>query len=150
METGKRLDDMLFIVNSLIDLLTEENAALENNQLNVVNGLLERKNKLCRAYEIRVFGLKQGEGEEEQYSEEDMAKVETLRELAPIIDELIVKNERKLGIELEVRRRFMDAIANAVKQNAPGTGAYAPNGTADAQTYSARTNAPSLALDEVL
>lgn len=148
MDTGKRLDDMLYIVNSLIDLLTEENAALETNQLNVVSGLLERKNKLCRAYEIRVFGLKQGE--DEDYSDEDMIKVERLRELAPLIDELIVKNERKLGIELEVRRRFMDAIASAVKQSAPGTGAYAPNGTADAQTYSARTNAPSLALDEVL
>ncbi|MEG3618351.1 hypothetical protein V5T82_07805 [Magnetovibrio sp. PR-2] len=148
MDTGKRLDDMLFLVNSLIDLLTEENAALETNRLDVVHGLLERKNKLCRAYEIRVFGLKQTEGED--YDEEDLAKVEHLRELAPQIDELIVKNERKLGIELEVRRRFMDAVANAVKDTAPGTGAYAPNGKSDSQTYSARTNAPSLALDEVL
>jgi flagellar biosynthesis/type III secretory pathway chaperone len=148
MDTGKRLDDMLFIVNSLIDLLTEENAALEADQLDVVNGLLERKNKLCRAYEIRVFGLKQGENEE--FSDDDLAKVATLRELAPQIDELIVQNERKLGIGLEVRRRFMDAVANAVKKSTPGTGAYAPNGTSDAQTYSARTNAPSLALDEVL
>ena len=148
MDTGKRLDDMLFIVDSLIELLTEENAALETNRLDIVNGLLERKSKLCRAYEIRVFGLKQAEGEE--YAEEDMAKVERLRELAPQIDELIVKNERKLGIELEVRRRFMDAVASAVKKSAPGTGAYAPNGKTDAQTYSARTNAPSLALDEVL
>ncbi|MCW8916153.1 MAG: hypothetical protein OQK24_09910 [Magnetovibrio sp.] len=147
METGKRLDDMLFIVNGLIELLTQENAALSSKNLDVVHQLLDRKNKLCHAYEIRAFGLKQDDA---QYEGEDLEKVELLRELGLQVDELITTNEQLLSVELEVRRRFMDVVANAVKKSTPGTGAYGARGHADTQTYASRNNAPSMALDETL
>ena len=149
MDAGKRIEDMLFITTNLAELLEEENAALKSSRLDIVSGLLERKTTLSRAYEIRVFGMKQ-EQDTAEYDEADLANIERLHEVGERVAELIIENEKTLKIALEVSRRFMDCVADSVKQATPGTGAYAANGVVGKQTHVAQKQAASLALDETL
>ena len=149
MDAGKRIEDLLFLTTELAKLLEEENVALKNNQLDTVRGLLERKTTLSRAYEIRVFGLKQEDAEAE-YDEAAKANIERLNEIGARVAELIIENEKMLKVALEVSRRFMECIADSTRQAAPGTGAYSSSGLVGASTPAGQKQAASLALDETL
>ncbi|OEJ68729.1 hypothetical protein [Magnetovibrio blakemorei] len=149
MDASKRIEDLLFIASKLADLLEEENAALQNNRFDVVQKLLESKTALSRAYEIRVFGMK-NEEDRSLYDDDDLIAIEQLRSVGNRVAELIVENERMLRIGLEVSRRFMECVADSVKQVKPGTGAYTSNGIIGATGSASKQQAPSLALDEVL
>jgi len=149
MDAGKRIEDLLFITNNLADLLEEENTALANNRLDIVQGLLERKTALSRAYEIRVFGMKQ-EQTDAAYDEVDLENIERLSEIGARVATLIAENEKTLKVALEVSRRFMACVADSAKHITPGTGAYSPNGAIGANTPAVRRQAASMALDETL
>ncbi|HEY9078894.1 hypothetical protein [Magnetovibrio sp.] len=151
MDAGKRIDDLLFITNGLADLLEQENAALRSNRLDVVQNLLERKTTLSRAYEIRVFGMKQElEHEQAQYDEVDHANLERLKDVGARVAVLIEENEKMLKVALEVSRRFMACVADSAKHATPGTGAYSAKGDVGTQASIAHKQATSLALDETL
>ena len=151
MDAGKRIDDLLFITNGLADLLEQENAALHSNRLDIVRSLLERKTTLSRAYEIRVFGMKQElEHEQAQYDEVDLANIDRLTEVGQRVAVLIDENEKMLKIALEVSRRFMACVADSAKLAVPGTGAYSASGRTGATTTATQKQAPSMALDETL
>ncbi|MBF0246901.1 MAG: hypothetical protein HQL36_02340 [Alphaproteobacteria bacterium] len=147
MEPSKRLEDMLFLTEELAKLLEKENAALRTDRLDVVQELLERKTMLCRAYEIRVFGMKQDDA---QFSEDDLPNVERLRELGQRVEELVTENEHSLKIALEVNRLFMNTLQKAARQATPNTGAYSSNGLVAPSQHALKKQAPSLTLDETL
>jgi len=149
MDADKRLEDLLFITTELVELLEKENVALKTNRLDVVQDLIERKTMLCRAYEIRVFGLKQ-EDDKEAYDEALKGKVQRLTEVGARVETLIIENERMLKVALEVSRRFMDCVADSVQQNAPNTGAYSAHGAVGISGKVDKKQAASLALDETL
>jgi len=149
MEAGKRIDDLLFITENLEQLLEQENAALRSKNLAVVRGLLDRKTTLSRAYEIRVFGMKQ-EQDRAEYDADDLANIERLNDVGARVAVLIVDNEKMLKVALEVSRSYMACVADAARQAVPGTGAYSPRGGATASTAAMKRQAPSLALDETL
>jgi len=153
MDAGKRIDDLLFITNGLADLLEQENAALQSSRLDIVQSLLERKTTLSRAYEIRVFGMKQElEHEHEQvpYDEEDIANIDRLTEVGQRVAVLIEENEKLLKVALEVSRRFMACVADSAKHATPGTGAYSANGNVGPNASAVQKQATSMALDETL
>lgn len=149
MDPNKRIEDLLFITSELVDLLGKENAALKNNQLDTVQGLLERKTALSRAYEVRIFGMKQEQGQVE-YTESDLANIDRLEEVGQQVADLIIQNEHMLKVALEVSRRFMDCIADSVKQRSLGAGAYSADGIIGATSSAAKKQAASIALDEIL
>lgn len=149
MDASQRIEDLLFLTTNLAELLEEENAALKNDRLDVVKGLIERKTTLSRAYEIRIFGMKQDQDTAE-YTELDLANIARLEEVGTRVAELIIENEKMLKVALEVSRRFMDCVAESVKQSTPGTGAYGSTGISSPQTHAAQKQAASLALDETL
>lgn len=149
MDADKRIDDLLFITTELVELLEKENAALKTKRYDVVKEHSERKAALCRAYEIRVFGLKQ-EHDTAAYDDALREKVARLAEVGVRVDELIVENEKMLKVALEVSRRFMNCIADAVQQAAPNTGAYSSQGAIGHSGQVDKKQAASLALDEVL
>lgn len=149
MDAAKRIEDLLFITTNLEELLEAENAALKTNHLEVVHSLLERKTALSRAYEIRVFGLKQ-EHDKSEYDQAVMADAKTLNEVGRRVEILIEENEKLLKVALEVSRRFMDCVAQSAKQAMPGTGAYSSDGLVGARTPAAKKQAASLALNETL
>jgi len=151
MDAGKRIDDLLFITNGLADLLEQENAALQSNRLDIVQSLLERKTTLSRAYEIRVFGMKQElEHEQVPYDEEDLANIDRLTEVGQRVAILIEENEKLLKVALEVSRRFMACVAESAKHAAPGTGAYSAKGDVGPNASAVQKQATSMALDETL
>jgi len=151
MDAGKRIEDMLFITNSLADLLEQENAALQSNRLDLVQSLLERKTTLSRAYEIRIFGMKQEfEHEQAQYDEVDRANIDELTEVGQRVAALIDENEKMLKVALEVSRRFMACVADSAKQATPGTGAYSASGRTGVNAMPNQKQAASMALDETL
>lgn len=149
MDASKRIEDLLFITNNLADLLEEENTALANHRLDIVQGLLERKTALSRAYEIRVFGMKQ-EQANAAYDEADLENIERLNGVGARVAALIEENEKTLKVALEVSRRFMACVADSAKHIAPGTGAYSPKGAIGGSTPAVRKQAASMALDETL
>jgi len=151
MDAGKRIDDLLFITNGLADLLEQENAALHSNRLDIVQSLLERKTTLSRAYEIRIFGMKQElELEQAQYDEVDIANIDRLTEVGQRVAVLIEENEKLLKVALEVSRRFMACVADSAKHATPGTGAYSANGDVGLNASAVQKQATSMALDETL
>jgi len=151
MDAAKRIDDLLFITNGLADLLEQENAALHSNRLDIVRSLLERKTTLSRAYEIRVFGMKQEQDHEQaQYTKQDLENIDRLQEVGERVAVLIEENEKVLKIALEVSRRFMACVADSAKNATPGTGAYSASGNVGPNASTVQKQATSLALDETL
>ena len=57
MDATKRINDLIAITGHLVELLTQENAALRAKRHDDVATLLEKKASLGRAYESRVQGL---------------------------------------------------------------------------------------------
>ena len=149
MDADKRIDDLLFITTELVELLEVENGALKTKRYDVVKEHAERKSALCRAYEIRVFGLKQ-EQDGADYDDAMHEKVERLKDIGERVDALVAENERMLKVALEVSQRFMDCVAEAVQQSAPTTGAYSAGGAVGQNGQVDKKQAASLALDEVL
>jgi len=149
MDAGKRIDDLLFITNNLADLLDQENAALKSNRLDIVQGLLERKTALSRAYEIRVFGMKQ-EQEHAEYDDIALANIDRLSDIGNRVAALIEENEKMLKVALEVSRRFMACVADSAKHVSPGTGSYSSSGDISTNAPSVQKQAASMALDETL
>lgn len=142
-----RVDDLFFIAENLIDTLEKENAALERNQLGVVLELAEQKERLSRAYEVRVYGLQQSDAPFEGVDPEQMQE---LRELSTRLEDLVETNSRVLNVELQASRRFMDVLAQSVQAASVTTGAYGSNGAADAASAAPNAKRTAIAIDENL
>ncbi|MBL4615580.1 MAG: hypothetical protein JKY27_11995 [Magnetovibrio sp.] len=146
MDAAKRIDDLLFITTELIELLEQENAALLNKDLAVINQLLDRKLALSRAYEIRFFGLKNSE---DDMSEIDPALIEVLKERSVRLDQLVDINSKALKVGVETGKRFMSVLSESVKTATPSAGTYGADGMAGASSRPSAQTA-SVAYDKVL
>ena len=128
MEALKRVNDLIVISGHLATLLERENLALRARRTAEVGDILSEKNALIRAFESRVEGLAE--------QADDLAQVDPdLRErLAGIghkVNRLTDENARLLKIGIEVNRRVMDSVAEAVKSSRPGAGTYSANGAVE-------------------
>ncbi|MCG8508552.1 MAG: flagellar protein FlgN [Rhodospirillales bacterium] len=138
MDASKRVGDLIAISRQLAELLTQENTALRDNQPDQVTALFDQKDELSRAYESRVSGLAEHVGAEEMKTI-DLTLRDHLRILGREIQTLSAENAGLLQIAMEVNRRVLHGVADAVKASQPSAGTYSNTGTI---SHGARRVAP--------
>jgi len=146
LDPKSRVDDLLFIAGHLIHLLEQENIALKASKLDQVAAMLEQKIKLSRAYEMRVLGMQKSE---QNFSDVEPALVEDLKTQSARLQELVEINARELEIGISTGKRYMEVVAESVKQSAPGAGTYGSNGS-KSRNVQEKAKPSSLAINENL
>ena len=147
MDARERIEDLMFITTELTQLLERENAALNDQNLDVINEHLDRKIALSRAYEIRFFGLDKSE---DDLSEVDPILIEELKAQSSRLDQLVNINEQALSIGVSTGQRFMDVLSEAVQSAAPDAGTYGATGEAGGSVRKKTKQGSSVAFDKVL
>ncbi|MBL6958352.1 MAG: flagellar export chaperone FlgN [Rhodospirillales bacterium] len=147
METNKRFKDMIVISGRLAHILVKENEALRKRKADVVSETFKEKDTLCRAYEARAKSLRENA---DSLGEVEESTRKELRDLTKKIDELTEENARLLSIGIEVNKRVMDAVSDAVKQAVPGPGTYSAKGTTDLEDVQAAPLNMSVSLNQTL
>ena len=125
MDATIRINDLIAITGHLVDLLTQENAALRAKRHEDVAALLEKKASLGRAYESRVQGLVE---KPDSLAQVDQALCQRLRDLGEMMRGLMEENALLLKVAIEASRRVVQSVSEAVKSSQPGPGTYAANG----------------------
>ena len=146
LDSKSRVDDLLFIAGHLIDLLETENIALKASKLDVVESLIEQKTKLSRAYEMRVLGMQKSE---QDFSDVEPVLIEELKTQSARLQELVEINAQELEISIATGKRYMEVVAESVKQAAPSAGTYGSNGT-KSHDVQEKAKPSSLAINENL
>lgn len=148
MNATERTKDLLFIMDKLIGLLKDENAALERNEVRTVEAGQEVKGRLIRAYESRMKPFT-----ENPYPLMDVAPElrERLRKDGALLDQLIADNMRRLASMIESGQHVMEAVIEAARahQESHGT-TYSKTGQAFGRYQGRGAPRPSLALNETL
>ena len=147
MDTGKRIGDLIVLSQRLADLLAKENRALREGRPEEVRLMLEQKDELSRAYESRVLGLSE-HSDGESISAVDPASREQLRELGKLIQELSAENGRLLQVAMEVNRRVLHGVAEALRSSQPGPGTYSKTGDIGQTHRRKGAQAAPLSLDQ--
>lgn len=147
LDAQTRVDELLFIAGHLIGILEKENAALVHNHFDVVNTLLDQKTKLSHAYEIRVLGFEHAEDPLEGIEPKIISE---LKAQGIRLQELITVNVRELKIGIETSKRFMDVLAQSVKNATFDVGTYGACGRTGPDASPQNRNAAALAIDENL
>ncbi len=147
LDAQTRVDELLFIARHLIGILEQENTALAHNHFNKVNDLLDQKTKLSRAYEIRVLGFERADAPLDGIEPE---LIEALKSQSIRLQGLIEDNARELRIGIETSKRFMDVLAQSVKEATPDVGTYGACGRTGLDARAQNRSAAALAIDENL
>lgn len=147
MDPQTRIDDLLFIVTNLNEVLQLENEALEQGRHGQVSELVEQKVKLSRAYEVRVLGMKYAD---DSYVGVAPVALASLKEQGERLNALIEINERELSIGLETSRRFIEVISDTVKAETPSAGTYGCDGAVGLTGPANRKKTASIAINKEL
>ncbi len=147
MDTAKRIGDLIVLSQRLADLLARENQALRENRPAEVRALLEQKDELSRAYESRILGLSE-HSDAESMATVDTSSREQLRDLGKEIQDLSAENSRLLQVAMEVNRRVLHGVAEAIKAGQPGPGTYSRNGDLGQAKGRKASQATSISLDQ--
>lgn len=112
MEMLKKIQDYREIIRSFADLLTEENKALTDYNLDVVSSLYAQKTKTVSAYRTLVAFFIKNQAFLNQMPADDKnsLKEETLR-----LDNLLKENDLLLRTRMETSKNVMDSIVNLAK-----------------------------------
>jgi flagellar biosynthesis/type III secretory pathway chaperone len=127
MDASRRVSDLIVISERLADFLAMENRALRAGRFDETRALVEQKDELSRAYESRIKGLAEHAGAEAIGAVEPALR-EQLRTLGSKVQELSRENARLLKIAMEVNRRVLNEVAQAIKAGQPGPGTYSRTG----------------------
>ena len=147
MDATKRIDDLITITGHLVELLTQENAALRAKRHEDVATLLEKKATLGRAYESRVQGLVE---KPDSLAQVDQALRQRLRGLAEKMHGLMEENARFLKVAIAVARRVVGSVSEAVKSSQPGPGTYSANGAVGTPSNGAAPRNLAISVDQSL
>jgi hypothetical protein len=147
MDASKRIGDLIAISRSLVELLTQENKALRDHKPNDVRALLEQKDELSRAYESRVAGLVEHIDAENMKAVDQTLK-DQVRILGQEIHALGNENAGLLQIAMEVNRRVLHGVADAVKASQPSAGTYSKAGVVNQSASRAAPQNVPISLDK--
>ncbi|MGB0683128.1 MAG: flagellar export chaperone FlgN [Magnetovibrionaceae bacterium] len=127
MSPHQQMNDLIVISDNLAELLERENEALRNLRPDTVAEMLDEKNKLTKAYEIRVRGL--AKERQEALRKVDDAIRDRLREVGTRTHRLMEQNARLLKTSIDANRRVVRTIAEAARKSKPSAGTYGANGS---------------------
>jgi hypothetical protein len=134
MDTQERVNDLIFICERMIEILTIENEALRKHQPDLMKDRLSEKTKLSLFYERHMKSVQR---QPDAFKEIEKETLKSLRELGSEMHELLDENGRLLKIAMEASRKYMKRVAEAAQTHAPHSGTYAQNGIAGAQGLTA-------------
>jgi len=149
MDAATRISDLIVLSQRLIDLLSRENHALQEHRSDEVRTLLEQKDELSRAYETRIKGLVE-HADGAAIGAVDQTLRDQLRTLGEAVQRLSQENAERLRIAIEVNRRVLQEVADAVKAGQQRLRTYSATG---APAFAARRAAPTsvpISLDKSL
>lgn len=130
MDMTERVNDLIFICERMIDILTIENQALIDQEPQRMKERLDEKTQLSLFYERHMKSIQR---RPDCLKGMDEGLMENLRELSSEMQELLEENGRLLKVAMESNRRVMLRVADAAKEHVPHSGTYAPNGTTGVQ-----------------
>lgn len=111
-DVSSKFEDFREVVKGFSEILTLENKALEEFNVEAVSQLFDRKSKMISAYRSLVaYFIK---------NQEELAKLEEkqrqeLKEVSINLDKLIKENEMLLKTRMETSKNVMDTIVNIAK-----------------------------------
>jgi len=146
MNVTQRITDVIVISQHLAELLTVENTALREHRPGEVQNLLSKKEELSRAYESRISGLAEHAGPELMATVDPAVKSQ-LRASIERIQLLSAENTTLLEVAMEVNRRVLHEVAEAVKSTGSQTG-YTASGTMGYPAHNRAQRNVSFSLDE--
>ena len=149
MDASKRISDLIVISRHLADLLTRENKALREHTPEEVRNLLAQKEDLSRAYGSRISGLAEHANAEE-IAKVDPALKDQLRSLGADIQTLSAENTDLLKVAMEVNRRVLHEVGEAVKSGDGSQIGYTKKGTIGYQPNRGATKNVAISLDKSL
>ncbi len=147
MDATNRINDLIAITGHLVELMTQENAALRAKRHEDVAALLEKKASLSRAYESRIQGLVE---KPDSLAQVDQALRHRLRGLGEKMHRLMEENEQFLKVAITVAQRVVESVSEAVKSSQPGPGTYSANGAVGAPGNGAAPRNLSISVDQSL
>ncbi|SCA57875.1 conserved hypothetical protein [Candidatus Terasakiella magnetica] len=130
MDMMERVNDLIFICERMIEILSAENDALRSHGGNKVQDRLDEKTQLSLFYERHMKSL-QRKPDAFKGIDEDTRK--NLRELGEEMQELLDENGRLLKIAMDTNRKFMRRVAEAAQEHTPHSGTYANNARVGSQ-----------------
>lgn len=125
MNQEERVNDLIFICERMIEILTSENAGLRKFETDSMKDRLEEKTKLSLFYERHMKSLQKNR---DAFKDIDKETLDTLRELGEEMNELLDENGRLLKIAMDANRRIFKHIAQAAQEQSPQNQSYAQNG----------------------
>ena len=132
MDTQERVNDLIFICERMIEILTIENEALLKHAPDSMKERLEEKTQLSLFYERHMKSIQR---QPDAFKEIEKDTLESLRELGNEMNVLLDENGRLLKIAMDTNRKLMKRVAEASQVHTPHSGTYAQNGQAGAQGY---------------
>ena len=147
MDPTKRVNDLIVITGRLADLLERENLALRNRKNQDLHDILDEKVTLGRVYETRIMGLAE---DSEALDSVDSELLKRLRSIGEKVNGLIVENTELLKVAIEVNRRVVNLIAEAVKTSVPTAGIYSRTGATETLGHGAAAKNVAITLDHTL
>lgn len=122
MEMSERVNELVYICERMIEILQQENDALDAQNPKALAETLTEKDKLSRLYERHTRGIQRDPDGFAAIDEDIRA---TLKELSKDMEKLIAQNARMLKMNIETNRRVLLKFADVAKQMTPNAGTYA-------------------------
>lgn len=111
-DVTNKLSDFKEIVTSFCELLSTENTALQDFDVEKVSDLFERKSKIVSAYRSHVAYFIKNQNELALIDEE---KRKEMKAVATRLDELLKENDLLLKTRMDTSKTVMDTIVNIAK-----------------------------------
>ncbi len=121
------IENYIEVVESLSEVLKEENALLSEYKMDEAKALLEPKNKAVAAYRSVVAYLIKNPTELESLNKEEKTEI---KEISLSLDELLRENDLIIKTRMETSKSVMDTVVNMLKMsNASNSTSYGSHGT---------------------
>lgn len=121
------IENYIEVVESLSEVLKEENALLSEYKMNEAKDLLDTKNKSVAAYRSVVAYLIKNPAELEALDKDERIEI---KEISLSLDELLKENDLIIKTRMETSKSVMDTVVNMLKMsNASNSTSYGSHGT---------------------
>ena len=147
MDFKEKVDSLASVSERLCGLLAEENEGLRERRYDNIRERIEEKDRLCRAFELLVKGLRKNA---DQKDEIDSHTRQTIRETGERLRVLIDDNVSTLKSAIQANEQLMGAIRNAAIDCTPKAGVYTQAATVAPGSRSAAKTPSPVTYNEVL
>lgn len=145
-DVAARVTDVTAAARRLADAVARENTALRGRSREGLTALAEEKAAATDLYQRCLAALDTATG---GYRALTLDQREALRQCGHLLAEEADENTRLLRIAVEISRRYMATVADAVRALQPGAPGYSSTG-ALGNSAPASARAPALSLDRSL